>query len=265
LAARSTSRASDASVVDGPAAVTRNHERALAVDGACEDRVAGSLAQRPALSREQRFLDARCAVDHDAIGGNRRAGRNAHAIVDRELSRGDRLDGVAAQAVCGGGQLPHDAFDRSRRLRTRLKLRIARDQQQCHEHRHRVVVHLTAARDRRPRARRERAGHADCDRHVHPGRARTQSSPCTGEEGRSAVRHHGQRDEQARPIEQRLQRGLDRIVGEVHRDREHHHLHRREQGDAHAHEQRARFPPQERLAACRIVRIGTISDRRDVP
>ena len=152
-----------------PAAVTRITSGLSRLTEPASTRVAGALAQRPALAGQQRFLDARCAVDDDAVGRHRRAGRDAHAVAGGELVRGDRSRRrLPRKRSAVARQLARDAFDRARGARARAQLAVARDEQQRDEHRHRVVVHGAVARRASPtRSPRTRRATPMRDRHVH--------------------------------------------------------------------------------------------------
>ncbi len=76
----------------------RTHDQpAVGVDGGTDHIVAGTDLDRKALAGDQRSIDGRAAVDHDAVGRHLLAGADDEAIADSEL--GDRqatLDPVVA-------------------------------------------------------------------------------------------------------------------------------------------------------------------------
>jgi hypothetical protein len=173
-------------------------------------------------------------------------------------------DDLAAFALGGRRQVARHVLDRRDRAPPRAHLGVARNEQQRDEHRDRVVVDRAHAGQRSDRARDERAADADRDGNVHAEAPRAQAPPRAGEERVRRVEHDRQRHHEARPVEQGAARRVDAVVAEIARDREHHHLHHREQRHARAHQEGARLAAHQRLASRRIVGVGAVADGGDV-
>ncbi len=188
-----------------------DHQRAVAGDAAGQHRVALGAPLRPRLAGEDRLLDAGAALDDLAVGRDHPARAHQHDVAGGKAGGADRL-GVAARGPARDPQRrrrarPRDAFDRVARAAARDELDVAREQQQRDEHRHRVVIDGAVAAERRPRARHERGGEPERDRHVHAGPQVQEIAPGAAEERRRRVQERRQRQREARPFQQQAVRG----------------------------------------------------------
>ena len=83
----------------------------------------------------------------------------------------------------------------------------------------------------------------------------------TREERPAGEKHHGKRDQQARPAHEL--RGLGAKLVHVGRERVHHHLHGAEGGDEQAPERGTALPALERLLLPRFIRDGVVAHGTD--
>ena len=242
-------------------------QRAVARDAAGQYALARLAHPGLRLAGQDRLVDGGATVDHDTVAGHRRAGAHQH-----ELPGGERggTDDLAVAAPGKGGQAlgrrrlrAGDRLDRVAGAAARGEFDVARDEQQRDEHRDRIVVDGPLPAERGPRACPEGGREPERHRHVHARPREHEVAPGTAEERRRRIEQCRQRQRQAGPLEQPPMLGFDAVGGDVGRQREHHHLHHRQQRDAHPQQQRPRFAARELLAPRRIVGMRAIADCRD--
>src|SRR3546814_2781628 len=66
-----------------------DQQGATAIDAATDHAITGLLAQRQRFAAEQRFIDVRAAVEHDAVDRHLLAGPHAQAIANAHVFERD--------------------------------------------------------------------------------------------------------------------------------------------------------------------------------
>ena len=108
----------------------------------------------------------------------------------------------------------------------------------------------------------EREHDAERNRHVHVERAASQRSRGAGEERHAGIGRAGQRDEGGKPVEEIAGGGVRVAVrSRPQRNREQHHVHRRESGDAEAAQKLLLGCLLEAVGCPRRERMGRIAER----
>ena len=111
----------------------------------------------------------------------------------------------------------------------------AAGEQEHEQHQRAVEIGVALMGDRLDERERKRENDAERDRHVHVERAAFQRACGADEERHAGVSRARQRDQGGEPVKEVARRGVRVGVGaRPERDREQHHVHRRESRDAEA-------------------------------
>ncbi len=214
------------------------------------------------LAGDQALVDLRSPLDHGAVDRAALAGPEQHDVAGidgchrnlRDLVGSDELGGrlrLERGEIAGdrAGPPPH------------VLVEEAADQEEGQQHDRRVEICVLGVVDGLDHGHAEREDHADRDRHVHVGRLRRQRAPGRAEERLAGIGRRRQCDQRREPVEEVALLGQHvRNVARPHRDRQHHHVHGGEGGNAEAAQQETRFGDLRRLRALGLEWIGLVAE-----
>ena len=209
-------------------------ERAFRIHRATGHRHSGRLRHQPALAGEQRLVGRTHAFDNLAVGRHDIARSHQHNIAGVKVGDhallGAAVDREIGHDLSEGRQQLGQRLGDAHRLLARRHLKIATAEQEKYEHGDRIEIHRTVLDQRRPATRQEGGADAKRHRHVHADPAQLEIAPGIAEERGSGIEDHRQRQQQASPTHQALDVGRHVALGQIDRDRVHHHLHHAETG-----------------------------------
>ena len=209
--------------------------RPLAVDGTTDDLVALLLVDRLGFAGQHRFVEARAALDDDAVDGDLLAGTDQHPITGPQL--GDRhLHGAAVRQQLGGrgGQELDERFEGARRAHHRPHLDPVTEQHDVDEGDELPEEDLARQPEGDGRRVEEGGPDREADQGHHPRLTLPEFAREAGQERPGAVeedhRRKGEQDVEGTGEGERLLEPQDPL----HERRKSQHRHREHQGHPEA-------------------------------
>ena len=160
------------------------------------------------------------------VGRDTLARTHQHEIAAVQLAGRHRLLFAVHKARGRNRQHVHQCFGDLGGALTSGQLECAAGEQEEHEHHHRVVIHLAVAGDCCPHATGKGEAQAKRHRYIHADTLLSQVPVGAAKERLRRVAEHRQGEDQAEPVKQVFEFGLDPSEGAgVQRHRQDHYLH----------------------------------------